>query len=92
MAYCKNKMNEKWYEFNDSRCSEIRENDVLNVEPYLLFYSKTKSQDHFDRNIKVLQTIENQFQVLFLFLFLFLLFCSLKLCSYEQNFKKYFCQ
>jgi ubiquitin C-terminal hydrolase len=40
-AECKNSINEKWYNFNDSTVSETRINSMIeSSSPYLLFYWK----------------------------------------------------
>lgn len=40
IAYAKNSINSKWYEFNDSRVTEVSEYHVENAEAYVLFYNK----------------------------------------------------
>ena len=41
VAYCKNKINRKWYIYNDSRVEICKnEKDYLNYMPYILFYRK----------------------------------------------------
>ena len=37
-AYCQNFLNKRWYEFNDSRVSEISKNDIVSAYSYVLFY------------------------------------------------------
>jgi len=37
-AYVKNIINGKWYNMNDSSCSEARSSDVVSSAAYLLFY------------------------------------------------------
>ena len=37
-AYCKNFLNNRWYEFDDSRVSEIRSKDAVSENAYVLFY------------------------------------------------------
>lgn len=39
IAYAKNCVDNKWYEFNDSFVSEVSETTVANAEAYVLFYS-----------------------------------------------------
>ena len=39
IAYCRNKDN-KWYEFNDSSCSESSKNSIYGGSPYLLLYER----------------------------------------------------
>ena len=36
-AFCQNFINKKWYEFNDSRVSEIRRGDIVTGDSYVLF-------------------------------------------------------
>eukprot|EP00795_Rhopilema_esculentum_P010621 gene10621-19361_t len=45
IAYAKNCINGKWYEFNDSLISEVSEYVVESTEAYVLFYSKRSSAD-----------------------------------------------
>ena len=40
IAYCKNYIENKWYEFNDSRVSDIDENNIVSSSAYVLFYKK----------------------------------------------------
>ena len=42
-AYCKNKDNKKWYEFNDSNVKEIEEKNIITSQAYILFYKKKQS-------------------------------------------------
>ena len=43
-AYCKNYIENKWYEFNDSHVSETEENNIVSNNAYVLFYKKRNSQ------------------------------------------------
>eukprot|EP00794_Sanderia_malayensis_P016099 gene16099-17720_t len=45
VAYAKNCVNNKWYEFNDSFVTETSEYDVENTEAYCLFYTKRSLAD-----------------------------------------------
>jgi len=45
IAYAKNCINNKWYEFNDSMVSEVSEYNVANAEAYVLFYNKRFSME-----------------------------------------------
>ena len=38
IAYCLNKINGNWYNFNDSSCRKCDKNEVYNYSPYLLIY------------------------------------------------------
>ena len=40
IAYCKDLSHEKWYQFNDSRCSPCQIKDVYEYSPYLLVYKR----------------------------------------------------
>ena len=41
VAFCRNKENDKWYEFNDSSCSEVKnKNTIYGGSPYLLLYER----------------------------------------------------
>lgn len=37
-AYCKNFLNNRWYEFDDSRVCEIKPRDAVTDNAYVLFY------------------------------------------------------
>ena len=37
-AYCKNFMNQRWFEFDDSRVSEVDPKSVITEHAYVLFY------------------------------------------------------
>jgi ubiquitin C-terminal hydrolase len=39
-AYCQNFLDKRWYEFNDSRVSQIGKNDVASAYSYVLFYRR----------------------------------------------------
>ena len=40
VAFCKNKENKTWYEFNDSFCSECDKEEIYRGSPYLLLYER----------------------------------------------------
>ena len=40
VAFCKNKENNTWYEFNDSFCSECDKKEIYRGSPYLLLYER----------------------------------------------------
>ena len=40
VAFCKNKENDTWYEFNDSFCSECNQREIYRGSPYLLLYER----------------------------------------------------
>jgi Ubiquitin carboxyl-terminal hydrolase len=39
-AFCKNAATKRWYSFNDSKASEMREEEVVTRAAYLLFYQR----------------------------------------------------
>ena len=39
-AYCKNSLNNKWYNYNDNNVREINEEDLITDSAYCLFYQK----------------------------------------------------
>ncbi|CAC5375830.1 USP31 [Mytilus coruscus] len=45
-AYCKNPLDGKWYEFDDSKVKSISEAEVKTSSAYLLFYQKRGSNSH----------------------------------------------
>lgn len=38
IAYCRNELNQLWYEFDDQSVTEVSESCVQNAEAYVLFY------------------------------------------------------
>ena len=40
VAFCRNRENDKWYEFNDSFCSECNKREIYRGSPYLLLYER----------------------------------------------------
>eukprot|EP01126_Amoeba_proteus_P012270 TRINITY_DN15035_c0_g5_i2.p1 TRINITY_DN15035_c0_g5~~TRINITY_DN15035_c0_g5_i2.p1 ORF type:complete len:417 (+),score=88.90 TRINITY_DN15035_c0_g5_i2:872-2122(+) len=44
-AFCKNSLDKKWYLFNDSKVTEVREKDVVTASAYILFYKRQDVQD-----------------------------------------------
>lgn len=38
IAYCRNNLNNLWYEFDDQSVTEVSESTVQNAEAYVLFY------------------------------------------------------
>ena len=43
ISYCKNFLNNKWFEFNDSFISEIHQKKIVSSSAYLLFYKRKNS-------------------------------------------------
>lgn len=41
IAYCRNEVNNLWYEFDDQSVTEVSESCVQNAEAYVLFYKKS---------------------------------------------------
>ncbi|XP_077471390.1 ubiquitin carboxyl-terminal hydrolase 33 [Stigmatopora argus] len=41
IAYCRNNLNNLWYEFDDQSVTEVSESYVQNAEAYVLFYKKS---------------------------------------------------
>jgi ubiquitin C-terminal hydrolase len=39
-SYVKNEMDEKWYKYDDSSCSEIPESKIRSEHAYILFYKR----------------------------------------------------
>ncbi|KAL5018581.1 hypothetical protein ScPMuIL_004303 [Solemya velum] len=39
-AYCKNPVDQRWYEFDDSKVTEIGEKEIITRSAYLLFYQR----------------------------------------------------
>lgn len=53
MAFCRNAVDNLWYEFDDSFVSPVSETEVMNREAYVLFYQKkgTASNEMFKEKI-----------------------------------------
>ncbi|NXE64439.1 UBP4 hydrolase, partial [Calcarius ornatus] len=45
-AYAKNKVNDKWYYFDDSSVSVASEDQIVTKAAYVLFYERRNSQEH----------------------------------------------
>ncbi|XP_048352792.1 ubiquitin carboxyl-terminal hydrolase 33 isoform X1 [Sphaerodactylus townsendi] len=41
VSYCRNNLNNRWYEFDDQSVTEVPESAVQNAEAYVLFYRKS---------------------------------------------------
>jgi len=54
------KRDDSWYEFNDSYVSQVPETMVLDVEAYILFYCRKKSQKQTQFLSKILTFMENK--------------------------------
>ncbi|XP_053103903.1 ubiquitin carboxyl-terminal hydrolase 33 isoform X1 [Hemicordylus capensis] len=44
IAYCRNNLNNRWYEFDDQSVTEVTESTVENAEAYVLFYRKSNEE------------------------------------------------
>ncbi|KAF4089597.1 hypothetical protein AMELA_G00067680 [Ameiurus melas] len=44
VAYCRNDLNQMWYEFDDQSVTEVSESCVQNAEAYVLFYKKSSEE------------------------------------------------
>ncbi|XP_060088037.1 ubiquitin carboxyl-terminal hydrolase 33 isoform X2 [Heteronotia binoei] len=44
IAYCRNNLNNRWYEFDDQSVTEVPEAAVQNAEAYVLFYRKSNEE------------------------------------------------
>ncbi|KAI5612618.1 ubiquitin carboxyl-terminal hydrolase 33, partial [Silurus asotus] len=49
VAYCRNDLNNTWYEFDDQSVTEVSESCVQNAEAYVLFYKKSSEEAQKDR-------------------------------------------
>uniref|UniRef100_A0A670Y9Z6 Ubiquitin carboxyl-terminal hydrolase n=1 Tax=Pseudonaja textilis TaxID=8673 RepID=A0A670Y9Z6_PSETE len=43
-AYCRNNLNNRWYEFDDQSVTEVTESTIQNAEAYVLFYRKSNEE------------------------------------------------
>ncbi|KAM9790252.1 ubiquitin carboxyl-terminal hydrolase 33 isoform X1 [Syngnathus typhle] len=50
IAYCRNDINNLWYEFDDQSVTEVSESCVQNAEAYVLFYKKSNEDAVKERN------------------------------------------
>ncbi|KAM4642772.1 ubiquitin carboxyl-terminal hydrolase 33 [Discoglossus pictus] len=49
IAYCRNNLNNLWYEFDDQSVTEVTESTVQNAEAYVLFYRKSSEDAQKER-------------------------------------------
>uniref|UniRef100_A0A8B9H9S1 Ubiquitin carboxyl-terminal hydrolase n=1 Tax=Astyanax mexicanus TaxID=7994 RepID=A0A8B9H9S1_ASTMX len=49
IAYCRNDLNQLWYEFDDQSVTEVSESCVQNAEAYVLFYKKSNEDAQKER-------------------------------------------
>uniref|UniRef100_A0A674JNJ3 Ubiquitin carboxyl-terminal hydrolase 33 n=1 Tax=Terrapene triunguis TaxID=2587831 RepID=A0A674JNJ3_9SAUR len=49
IAYCRNNLNNLWYEFDDQSVTEVPESTVQNAEAYVLFYRKSNEEARRER-------------------------------------------
>uniref|UniRef100_A0A1I7VQC1 Ubiquitin carboxyl-terminal hydrolase n=1 Tax=Loa loa TaxID=7209 RepID=A0A1I7VQC1_LOALO len=58
VAYCKNEMDDNWYEFDDTMVTRLEIADILSKEAYVLFYQRQSTQSMDDIRIRVRQMLE----------------------------------
>ncbi|VDM19866.1 unnamed protein product [Wuchereria bancrofti] len=58
VAYCKNEVDDNWYEFDDTVVTRLEIGDILSKEAYVLFYQRQSSQSMDDIRIRVRQMLE----------------------------------
>ncbi|XP_070602297.1 ubiquitin carboxyl-terminal hydrolase 33 isoform X1 [Erythrolamprus reginae] len=44
ISYCRNNLNNRWYEFDDQSVTEVTESTIQNAEAYVLFYRKSNEE------------------------------------------------
>jgi ubiquitin carboxyl-terminal hydrolase 4/11/15 len=47
-AYCRNMLEDKWYEYNDIHVIRMRESEIVTPEAYILFYIR-EDKDNFPK-------------------------------------------
>lgn len=73
MAYCRNEVDNNWYEFDDTIVTRLEVADVMGKEAYVLFYQRRGSDDMERVRERVRQLLEreeshrNKVQTFFLF-------------------------
>ncbi|XP_016850360.2 ubiquitin carboxyl-terminal hydrolase 33 isoform X1 [Anolis carolinensis] len=67
IAYCRNNLNNRWYEFDDQSVTEVTESTVQNAEAYVLFYRKSNEEAKRERqklsNLNVMEPSLLQFYI-----------------------------
>ncbi|XP_042320180.1 LOW QUALITY PROTEIN: ubiquitin carboxyl-terminal hydrolase 33 [Sceloporus undulatus] len=67
IAYCRNNLNNRWYEFDDQSVTEVTESTVQNAEAYVLFYRKSNEEAKKERqrlsNLNVMEPSLLQFYI-----------------------------
>lgn len=58
IAYCKNEMDDNWYEFDDTVITRLETADILSKEAYVLFYQRQSSQSMDEIRIRVQQMLK----------------------------------
>ena len=66
ISYCKNFLNNKWFEFNDSFISEIHQKKIVSSSAYLLFYKRKNSyfqniENFYNQQFQNIDFQENEF-------------------------------
>lgn len=59
VAYCKNAETGRWYEFDDSRVRVVSEEELMNVQAYLLFYIQKGEVDRERQRQEILKVINS---------------------------------
>lgn len=62
VAYCKNELDNNWYEFDDTVVTKLEPADVLTKEAYVLFYQKksTERMETIKNNVRLLSGKEGK--------------------------------
>jgi len=63
VCYAFNKLTRRWYEFDDTSVREVSENEVSQVEAYLLFYQRRTPETRIDERDKIEKLIITGLQV-----------------------------
>ncbi|VDN37584.1 unnamed protein product [Gongylonema pulchrum] len=61
VAYCKNEVDDNWYEYDDSVVTRVEVADILTKEAYVLFYQKRPTEDMADIMNRVRQLLVRDF-------------------------------
>lgn len=61
VAYCKNEVDDNWYEFDDTVVTRLETPDILTKEAYVLFYQKQSTRNMDAIKNRVRQMLEEEF-------------------------------